>query len=202
MFKKVALAISLAVVTSTGAFAADTWTIDRTHSDVTFKVRHLIANTTGRFDDFSGVVVTDAKKPQNSSVQFTIKTASIDTDNESRDKHLRSEDFFDAEKNPEITFKSTSIKSTSKYKFAVTGDLTMRGVTKKIVLPVTFLGMAKDPGGKERAGFETSLKLNRKDYGINWNKSLDAGGYLLSDDVAITINLETVKKVEAAAASK
>jgi polyisoprenoid-binding protein YceI len=135
-------------------------------------------------------------------VNFTIKSGSIDTNNADRDNHLRSPDFFDAAKNPEITFKSSKMTPAGKDKYDVTGTLTMRGVSKEITLPVTYLGTVKDPGGNDRASFELSTKLNRKDYGINWNKTLDAGGVMLSDDVEVTISLETVKKKPEAAGSK
>ncbi|MEO8033349.1 MAG: YceI family protein [Acidobacteriota bacterium] len=173
---------------------ADTYTVDKTHSEATFKVRHMMSKVSGKFDDFSGTVKGDPKTPGSSSVEFTIKTASINTGTADRDKHLRSAEFFDAEKYPEITFKSTSIKATSKKNvFSVTGNLTMRGVTKTITLPVEFLGTGKDPWGNEKAGFSLDTTLNRKDYGINWNKALDNGGMLVSDDVAISINIESMK---------
>ena len=115
-----------------------------------------------------------------------------------RDKHLRSADFFDVDKFPEITFKSTSVKPAAKKDtYDVTGTFTMRGVTKTITLPVEFLGFIKDPRGNERAGFTTHITLNRKDYGINWNRALDAGGTLLSDDVDITVNIEAAKSAAA-----
>jgi polyisoprenoid-binding protein YceI len=144
--------------------------------------------------------VADAAKPENSSVEFTIKTASIDTNNEGRDKHLRSADFFDAEKFPEITFKSTKVVAKGKDKFDVTGPLTMHGVTKEVTLPVTFLGSQKDPQGNDKAGFEVAATLNRKDFGIVYNRALDAGGFVLGDEVWISINLETAKKKPEAAA--
>ena len=137
----------------------------------------------------------DPKNLPASSVEFHIKAASIDTGNQAdRDKHLRTADFFDVEKYPEITFKSESIKATGKDKYDVTGTLTLHGVSKKVTLPVTYLGQAKDPWGNTRAGFETETTLNRKDYGIVWNKALDSGGVLLGDDVKVDIDLETVKK--------
>jgi polyisoprenoid-binding protein YceI len=158
-------------------------------------VRHMMSKVTGKFDDFSGVVNVDRANPAASSVEFTIKTASINTGDANRDKHLRTADFFDAEKNPEIHFKSTSISpSKTKNVYNVTGDLTMRGVTKRVTLPVEFLGFQKDPWGNERAGFAVETTLNRKDYGINWNKALDNGGFLVGDDVKISINLETLPK--------
>ena len=173
---------------------ADTYNVDKNHSEATFKIRHLMSKVSGKFDDFAGSITTDGKDAAASSVQFTIKTVSIDTANENRDKDLKSANFFEVEKYPEITFKSTSIKPTAKKNvYDVTGDLTMHGVTKKVTLPVEFLGFGKDPWGGERAGFALSTTLNRKDYGINWNKALDNGGYLLGDDVDISVNIESVK---------
>ena len=193
--KRTALVIALALSAAAAFADTQTYVVDRAHSQATFTVRHLMSKVTGKFDDFAGVVNVDRANPAASSVEFTIKTASIDTGDAGRDKHLRTPDFFDAEKNPEIHFKSTAIAPTkTKNVFDVTGDLTMRGVTKRVTLPVEFLGFQKDPWGNERAGFEIDTKLNRKDYGINWNKALDNGGYLLADDVAIAINLETVPK--------
>lgn len=177
------------------AFAAtDTYVVDKSHSEATFKVRHMMSKVSGKFDDFAGKVMIDPAKPSASSVDFTIKTASVDTGSPDRDKHLKTADFFDAEKYPEITFKSTRIVSTKKKNFySVTGDFSMRGVTKRITVPVEFLGYGKDPWGNPRAGFTLNTKINRKDYGVNWNKVLDNGGLLVSDDVEIEVNLETTK---------
>jgi polyisoprenoid-binding protein YceI len=192
----------LLVVAAVPLFAADTYTIDKNHSDVSFQIRHFASKVRGRFTDFEGTVQADPSKPETSSVAFKIKTASIDTDNTDRDNHLRTADFFDAAKFPEITFKSTKITPTGKDKFDVTGTLTIRGVTKDVTIPVVYLGSAKDPGGNERASFELAIKLNRKDYGINWNKALDQGGFMLSDDADVQIALETVKKKPEAPAAK
>ena len=156
----------------------------------------------GRFGNFEGTLQIDPAKPEASSVTFTIKAASISTNDDKRDTHLRSPDFFDAEKFPDITFKSTKVAPAGKDKYDVTGTLTMHGVSKEITLPVAFLGYAKDPWGNERAGFDLSTKLNRKDYGINWNKVLDAGGTMLGDDVDVSVSLETVKKKPDAPAGK
>jgi len=190
------LALAVAAATlATPLQAADTYTIDKNHSDVSFQVRHFVSKVRGRFTDFEGTIQVDTANAAASSVAFTIKTASVDTGQPDRDKHLRSADFFDAEKFPEITFKSTKIvPAAGKDKYDVTGSFTMHGVTKEITLPVTFTGTAKDPRGGERAGFELATTLNRKDYGINWNKALDNGSLMLSDEVAVTISLETVKK--------
>jgi polyisoprenoid-binding protein YceI len=182
------------------ALAADAYVVDKTHSEVSFQIRHLMGKVRGYFTDFSGTINADAAKPEASTVEFAIKATSISTASEDRDKHLRSADFFDAEKLPEISFKSTKIKLLGKDRYQVTGDFTLHGVTKPLTLPVTFLGSAKDPWGNERASFETTATLNRKDYGMVWNKALDAGGLLLGEEVAISISLETIKKKEAPAA--
>ena len=193
-----------AVLTTLAALPlqAESYKIDPSHSEVGFTIRHMVSNVRGRFNDFSGTVDMDPKAPQKGSVEFSVKTTSIDTGNADRDKHLRTADFFDVEKYPEITFKSDSVKPAGKNKYNVTGTLTMHGVSKKVTLPVTFNGEGKDPWGNTRAGFETATKLDRKEYGIVWNKAIDNGGVLLGDDVNVSINLETVKSAPAAAKGK
>ena len=173
---------------------AETFAVDPAHSEVSFQIRHMVSQVRGRFNDFSGTVQLDPKNLPASSVDFHIKVTSIDTNVADRDKHLRSADFFDIEKYPEITFKSESIQAAGKDKYNVTGPLTMHGVTKKVTLPVTLGGQVKDPWGNTRAGFEIETTLDRKDYGIVWNKALDSGGVMLGDDVKVAINLETVRK--------
>ncbi len=187
-------ALFIATLAPAPLFAVDTYTIDKNHSDVTFQIRHFVSKVRGSFTDFEGTIQIDQARPEASSVVFTIKAASINTNNEGRNKHLNSADFFDTAKFPEISFTSTKIAPAGKDKYDVTGNFTMHGVTKEITLPVTFTGTAKDPRGGERAGFELATTLNRKDYGINWNKALDNGSFMLSDDVAVAISLETVKK--------
>lgn len=187
-----------AVLFAVSAFAADNFIVDKNHSEATFQVRHLVSRVSGKFNDFSGMITVDQENPAVSSVEFTIKTPSIDTGVADRDKHLRSADFFEVEKYPEITFKSTGVKPTSrKNVYDVTGTFTMHGVTKTITLPVEFLGMVKDPRGNTRAGFTARTVLNRKDYGIIWNRALDSGSTLLSDDVDITVNIEAAKSAAA-----
>ncbi len=200
--KKSLAVLGLAALIAPAALAADTWTIDKTHSEVSFQVRHIVTNVRGQFNDYEATIVTDAAKPESSSVTFKIKAASVDTQNEKRDAHLRTPDFFAVEQYPEITFKSTAIKPTGQDTFEVTGDFTLRGVTKQITLPVKFLGSVKDPWGNEKAGFEVATVINRKDYGVNWNKALDQGGFLLADEVKISINLEVGKVAPAAAPAK
>jgi polyisoprenoid-binding protein YceI len=176
------------------AAPAEVWVVDKPHSSASFKIRHLMSNVTGYFRDFDAVVQIDRAQPARSSVEFTIKAASIDTRDADRDEHLRSPDFFEATKYPNITFKSTSVVPKSKELFEVTGDLIMHGVTKRITLPVTYLGTQADPRGNEKAGFELETTLDRKDYNITWNRVLDEGGVLLGDDVKVTIELEMKKK--------
>jgi polyisoprenoid-binding protein YceI len=192
--------ILLASLVALPVLAQETWTLDKGHSSANFKVRHFTANTVGQFRDFDATVVLDRANPAKASVEFTIQATSIDTGSENRDKHLRSADFFDVEKFPAITFKSTSVSAKGRDGFDVTGDLTMHGVTKRVTLPVTFGGFLKTQRG-EKAGFEVETTLNRKDYGIVWNRALDEGGFMLADDVKVTINLEMNKKMPEPAAA-
>jgi len=192
MMKRTAVAV-LAVALAAPAFAADTWVVDPGHSEVSFQVRHLMSRVRGVFRDFTATIVRDSD-PAKSSVEFTIQAKSIDTGIADRDKHLRTADFFDVDNHPTITFKSTAIEKVSDTEYKVTGPLTMRGVTKVITLPVVFDGEMKDPWGNLRAGFSTETTVDRKEYGINWNKALDQGGFLLSDDVDVEIHLSTKKQ--------
>ena len=193
--KRIAIAtLALLVGLAGAASAADTWTVDKAHSTVTFKIKHLMSKVTGSFTDFDGTITTDFANLGASGVSFTIQAASIDTANGDRDKHLRAADFFDVEKFPAITFASSKITKTGDDTFAVTGTFTMHGVAKEITLPVTFLGAGQDPWGNTKAGFEIATTLSRTDYGIVWNKALETGGFLLGDEVEVMINLEVAKK--------
>ena len=169
---------------------ARTYTIDRSHSSVGFRIRHLVSNVDGRFKDFGGMVVYDPAAPEKSGIEMTVQAASIDTDTPRRDDDLRSENFFDVAKYPLLSFKSVSVQKKSPTELAVTGDLTMHGVTKRITIPIEVLGTIPFRGG-EKAGFATSFTVDRKDYGITWNRALDQGGTLLSDEVKVSIQLET-----------
>ncbi len=180
------------------AFAADTYQFDQAHTTVAFQVRHIFTMLGGKFQEFSGTINVDRAKPEASSVEFTINADSIFTNEPKRDAHLKSPDFFDVARYPTITFKSTSVKSNGKDGWLVTGDLTMRGVTKQVTLPVSFLGEGKDPWGNEKMGFETSATLNRQDYGISWNKTLDQGGVLVGDEVKVQVSVEANKLKQAA----
>jgi polyisoprenoid-binding protein YceI len=174
----------------TTATAAQTFAIDKTHSEATFQVRHLITKVRGRFADFGGTINFHADQPAQSSVNFTIQAASIDTSTPDRDAHLRSDDFFAVEKYPTITFDSTGITAVGGNDYHVTGNLTMRGVTKAITIPVTLLGTAVDPWGNQKIAFEGEVTINRKDYGLNWNAALEAGGFLVGDDVKISLSIQ------------
>ncbi|HKH49197.1 MAG TPA: YceI family protein [Thermoanaerobaculia bacterium] len=195
-------ALALSALAALPVHAAEVYTIDAGHSDVSFQVRHLVTQVRGKFSDYQGTIQLDPAKLENSKVELRIKAASIDTALPDRDKHLRSEDFFFVEKYPEITFKSQQIKATGKDTYDVTGALTLRGVTKTVTLPVTFLGKVRDPWGNDKAGFATEATINRKDYGIVWNAALDNGGVVLGDDVKIAINLETQLQKDAAKKGK
>jgi polyisoprenoid-binding protein YceI len=169
------------------------WNIDPTHSEVTFSVRHLmISKVAGSFNVFKGELEIDDQNLANSWVKAEADVSSVNTRDPQRDGHLKSPDFFDAEKYPTITFASTSVtKSGSDYK--VTGDLSIHGVTKAVIFDVDYSGNVKDPYGMQRAGLSATTKINRGDFGMTFNSPLETGGVMLSDEVKITIDLEAVK---------
>jgi len=169
-----------------------TWRIDQSHSDISFRIRHLVSRVRGTFNDWSGTIVADPRNLAGGSVQVEIKTASIDTNNERRDTHLRSGDFFDAEKHPTITFRSTRVQTRGR-RLTVNGNLTMNGITR----PVVLTGEAAEPAGaagKRRIGFEATTTINRKDFNVTWNRAAEGGGVVLGDEVEITINIEAVEQ--------
>jgi polyisoprenoid-binding protein YceI len=172
--------------------APETFKIDPVHSTIGFKVKHLFANVTGRFLKVNGTIVYDSVHPENSSVQATIPVANIDTANETRDKHLQSPDFFDVSKFAEIAFKSKSVKADDPKTLEVTGDLTMHGVTKEVVLNVEFLGQGAGPKG-EVSGWEATTKINRGDFGLKWNKIVE-GVAMVGDEVNIDLQIEADKQ--------
>ncbi len=172
---------------------ADVYVIDKVHSTMGFQVRHLFSKVPGKFDDFSGQVQFDEADPEKSSVQVNIKAASIDTANEQRDKDLRSQNFFDAAKYPEITFKSKSVKKTGDSTADITGDLTMHGVTKEVVLKAELLGKGAGMQGKTVSGWEATTALKRSDFGLSWNKAIE-GTQIVGDDVQIDLRVEADKK--------
>lgn len=181
--------MSTATATSTRTFV-----IDKAHSEAIFQVRHLLSKVRGRFSDFEGTIEFDDQKPEQSKVDFTIHTKSIDTNQPDRDTHLRSGDFFDVDQFPTLTFRSTNITRRGENKYDVTGELTMRGVTRTVVIPVEYLGKAKDPWGNEKLAFEGEVTLNRKQFGLNWNAALETGGFLVGDEVRVNISIQAAPK--------
>jgi polyisoprenoid-binding protein YceI len=170
------------------------WKIDPTHSEVEFKVKHLVISTiTGKFKEFSGTVESNADDFTDAEVSFVLKTASIDTNQAERDTHLKSPDFFDVQKFPEVTFKSSSMKKEGNNKYKLTGQLTVKGTTQPIVLDAEYGGTATDYEGNQKVGFEITGKFNRKDYGLNWDGITQAGSIVVGNEVRLSINIELVK---------
>lgn len=192
--KKVSIpALLSALLIAHSVLAADTFTIDKAHSSIGFQIRHLFSNVPGKFNDFSGAIHFDEADPDQSSVEVTIKTASVDTGVKMRDDDLRSPNFFDAGKFPEITFKSKSVKANGKDTADVTGDLTIHGVTKEVVLKVELIG--KGPGMKEgtiTSGWDATTAIKRSDFGLSWNKVIE-GTQVVGDDVKIELHVEADK---------
>jgi polyisoprenoid-binding protein YceI len=184
--------VTLLVTGLAHSSSAESWKVDAAHTTVGFSVSHLFTSVQGRFDQFDGTIVFDPADPKATVVRGTVEAASINTNNAKRDKHLRSGDFFDTEKFPKIEFESTQVTladdagRTGK----IAGNLTIHGVTKAVVLDVKFLGSGKDPWGNVRAGFRADLTINRRDYGLNWNQVLEAGGVLVGDEIEIRIDVE------------
>jgi polyisoprenoid-binding protein YceI len=171
------------------------YALDASHSRIGFVARHaMVTKVRGAFNEFEGTGYLDGDNPANSKVSVRIQAASIDTRNEQRDQHLRSNDFLDLATHPEITFESTSAKQLDDSTFQLTGDLTIKGVTKPVTVDFTFEGAAVDPFGNQRVGFEGSTVINRKDWGVNWNAALEAGGVLVSEKVTLEFELSAVKQ--------
>ena len=170
-----------------------TWKLDPAHTLVEFSAKHLMITTVkGRITDIEGTIHSDEKNPQNSAVEAVLKAASLDTRTDQRDHHLRSVDFLDVEKFPEIKFRSTRIEG-SKERFKLTGDLTIRDVTKPITLDVEFEGTTRDPWGGERVGFSAKGKIDRRDFGLTWNQALETGGVVVGNDIKINLEVEAIK---------
>jgi polyisoprenoid-binding protein YceI len=183
----------MSTATDRSALTGD-YTIDISHSRVGFKARHaMVTNVRGSFNDFAGSIHLDGDKPEASTASVTIKVASIDTRNEQRDGHLRSNDFLSIDEFPEITFTSTGVEEKGDETFAVTGDLTIKGVTKPVTFEVEYTGTAKDPFGNLRVGFEGTTTINRKDWGVSWNAALETGGVLVSDKITLELEISAIK---------
>lgn len=171
-----------------------TWTLDPDHTQVWFSVKHMMfATVRGQFPGVSGRLVLNERDPAKSRVEVQLDAATIDTHNEQRDKHLRSADFFDAESHPQLTFVSRAVEPRGGAKYRVTGDLTIRGTTREVILDAEETGRGKDPWGQEKIGFTASATIDRKDYGLTWNQALEAGGVLVSDEVKISIDGQAIR---------
>ena len=171
-----------------------TYTLDSAHSRVGFVARHaMVTKVRGSFDEFTGEATIDGTDPSRSSVSVTAQVASIDTRNEQRDGHLRTNDFLDAESHPEITFVSTSVAATGGNDFDVTGDLTIKGTTKSITIPLEYQGSATDPFGNVRVGFEGSTQIVRSEFGVSYNAALETGGVLVSDKITLEFEISAIK---------
>lgn len=170
-----------------------TWTVDSAHAEIGFAVRHLMISTVrGRFGAVSGTVTVDEENPRNSKVDVTVDVSSVDTRQEMRDNHLRSPDFFDVEKYPTMHFVSKRVEGDVSHEFRIVGDLTIRGMTREVTLTASLEGRTNDPWGNERAGFSAAGKINRHDFGLNWNQALETGGVMVGDEVKLTIDVELV----------
>jgi polyisoprenoid-binding protein YceI len=190
-------AIAIAIIVALPVLAhADTWQIDPAHTNVEFTMRHMmISNVKGQFQKTSGTITANGTDPASAKINATIDATLIDTRVDRRDAHLKSPDFLDVAKFPTITFKSTKVEAAGPGKWKVTGDLTLHGVTKPVVLDVEGTGAPiHDPMGNTRAGASATTKIRRSDFGLIWNKALEAGGVMVGDEVAISIDLEAIKK--------
>ena len=174
---------------------ATKWVLDPMHSEVQFKIKHLVISTvTGFFRSFQGEVVTESEDFQNSEIDFSIDVNSIDTNQSQRDEHLKSPEFFDAEKYPKITFKSTSLKKVSDEEYELIGDLTIKDITRSVTLDVEFGGSATDFYGNTKAGFEVTGKINRKEFGLTWSGITEAGTVVVGEDIKLIINAQFAKQ--------
>lgn len=190
------LSLPVLLLLAAGSVAAQTvWKTDKSHSNVKFTVSHLvIAEVGGRFKDFDATVTHTKDDLSDMTVEATITTGSIDTDNEQRDTHLKSDDFFNVEKYPEMKFKSTKVEKTGNDTYKITGDLTIRDVTRPVVLDTKFRGSVKDPWGNTKAGFRATTTIDRFDWGVKWNKAIETGGLVVGKDVDITLLFEFAKQ--------
>lgn len=190
-----AVLVLMLLAASTVARAAEEYQLDPAHSHIGFTVKHMaVASVRGEFKEYAAELMVDENDVQNSTLLLTITAASIDTDNDGRDDHLRSADFFEVEKYPEIVFQSSKIARTGAG-FEVTGDLTMKGVTREITFDLEINGPIKDPWGNHRVGAEGDLTIDRKDYGVNFSKIMDNGGLLVADDVKISFAIEASRQL-------
>ncbi len=175
--------------------ATTTWSIDPTHSEIGFKVKHMMfTNVSGRFDHYEATVTTEDESFENAQLTFSAEVSSINTNNTDRDNHLKSADFFDAENNPSLTFKSTGFTKIDEDHYELDGNLTIKGIEKAVKFPVEFSGIMTDPWGNTKVGLNVLGKINRKDWGLNWNSALETGGVLVGEEVKMNIELQLAKQ--------
>jgi len=193
--KSFALLVVTLFITGISSGQPTVWKIDPVHSNITFAVDYMVlTEVTGNFRDFSGTMISDSVNPGKSSVNVAIKTTSVTTENDRRDSHLRSAEFFDANTFPEITFVSKSFEKGEGNAYKIAGDLTMRGVSKPVTIDAKYMGQMKDMQGKQRQGFKGVTTLNRNDFGLKYNATLESGGVLIGNDVTVTINAQFVQQ--------
>ncbi|WP_130735301.1 YceI family protein [Flavobacterium sp. J27] len=174
--------------------ATTKWTIDSTHSEIGFKVKHMMfTNVSGKFDSYEGTIETEENDFSTAKISFSAAINSINTSNTDRDNHLKSGDFFDADNFPNLTFSSSSFSKISEHNYELTGTLTIKGTSKEVKLPVEFSGLMQDPWGNTKVGLNIESKINRKDWGLNWNAALETGGVLVGEEVKLIIELQLVK---------
>jgi polyisoprenoid-binding protein YceI len=173
---------------------AGQWRFDPAHTRIGFSTRHaMVTKVRGAFNEIEGTITVDPDAPERSGVQLRIKVESIDTRNADRDQHLRTNDFFDAPQFPEITFVSDRVDQVDEGHFIVSGSVTIRGITREVSIPIDFMGVERDPMGNLRAGFEGSRRINRQDFGLKWNTTLDSGGVLVSDKITLEFEVSAIK---------
>jgi polyisoprenoid-binding protein YceI len=193
--RKINLFLAFLVFSAISLSAQTNWSIDKAHSKIGFSVSHLvITDVEGFFKEYDGKITSNGDDFSTAQIELSINTASIFTDNEGRDKHLRSDDFFNAEKFPKMTFKSKSISKINDNKFKLVGDLTIRDVTRQVELEVKYNGMVKDPWGNTKAGFKVTGEVNRFDYNLRWNTAIETGALVVGKEVELVIDLQLVKK--------
>lgn len=174
--------------------ATTKWTIDPTHSEIGFKVKHMMfTNVSGKFDSYEGTIETEENDFTTAKISFSAAIASVDTRNTDRDNHLKSGDFFDAENHPKLTFTGKSFTKVNDHTYELAGDLTIKGVSKEVKLPVEFSGLMQDPWGNTKVGLNIESKINRKEWGLNWNAALETGGVLVGEEVKLIIDLQLAK---------
>ncbi len=197
IMRKLSITLLLAFIVSFTVIGQSKWKADKAHSTLGFKVTHMIVSeVSGQFNNYDVNVTKKGERWEGAQVEITIKAESIDTDNKKRDKHLRSEEFLHVKEHPKIKFKSTSFEQVGENKYEMEGELTLRGKTNKETFTVIHTGTIKDPYGNQRAGFQVKGKINRFDYNVKWNKTMDSGNAVVGENVKVDVNMEILKKKE------